>query len=603
MRSTSYRNIIHQAGLLAWCFCLCLSAGVASEQNSQPADTGSIQQANDTVYHAKKWVGRLIGADDLPLSVLGKDSIRSIGYSQLGDLLVKATPLTPLSQGALGQWDGVEILGIMSQDQVASHNGVPIISPASVGYHPLLYAPVAAERIEMLAGTDAIGRLPSLGLAGVNIQRSMYNTARPFTSMWYHQGAGDLVAGHVTFAQNVSKNTSVAANIRRTGARGVYQQTDFDAWNVHLQGRTMTSSATEWILSYDVSTIDVDPWGGTAVDPYASTSIIETLEPRLKTIRESMRRHDVSLTHAYSSEKDSTLHIATTAYASSDVLRRADTLLDGWYAGVMSTIDARLEALYLHGGARLQHTNADSSSSQRLAYGPTAHAWAKATLNLAQGLNIASSLRYDGGQYGGIGYGVAALLHESLLRVKLDASWITEQSTATTSGLYYAHAALNGMPVDLQAMAYYRSMDTPQQSYGLIMTAGTTLGNLRVDANVRGIGRGDSVTAAVTYYASVSLSYRHATAASTVEFGTSFGIIGDGLLPQFDVVGRSYSTLPLVATALQHNGVTIFGNVVVGTASIRASFENLLGTRWYTVAYMPEIPRQFRLSVDWTFVD
>lgn len=541
--------------------------------------------------------------DDFPLVALNKDSVRSIAYSQLGDLLSKATPLTPLSQGALGQWDGVEILGIMSQDQIASHNGVPIVSPASVGYHPLLYAPVAAERIELLAGTDAIGRLPSLGLAGMNIQRSAYNTARPFTSMWYHQGAGDLVAGHVAFAQNVAKSSTVAANIRRTGARGVYQQTDFDAWNVHLQGRMITSAATDWIVSYDVSTIDVDPWGGTAVDPYTTTSVVETLEPRSRTTRESMRRHDVSIMHAYTGENDSLLRLATTAYASSDVLRRADTLLDGWYSGVMSTIDARFESLRLHGGARLQHTNATTSTSQLFTTGLTAHSWATATLTIGPLFDVVSSVRYDGGTTGGIGYGIAALLQDSLLRVKLDASWINATSAASTNGLFFAHAALRGMAVDLQALAYYRRINAPEQSYGLIVDAGSTLGNLRVDVTMRGIGRGDSVVSAVTYYANVSLAYRYATASSTVDVGMSAGLISNGLLPQFDIVGRSYARLPLAATATQHNGLSLFGNVVVGTASIRASFENLLGTRWYNVAYMPEIPRQFRLSVDWTFVD
>lgn len=603
MRSTLNRNIVHQAGLLVWCFCLCLGAGFAREQQSQSVDSSSVHHSSDTLYRAKKWAGRLTNSADVPLVVVGKDSIRSIGYSQMGDLLSKATPLTPLSQGALGQWDGVEVLGIAPQDQTTSHNGVPIISPASLGYHPLLFAPVAAERIEMLVGTDAIGMLPSLGLAGMNIQRSVYNTARPFTSMWYHQGAGDLVAGHVTFAQNVGRNTSVAANIRRTGARGAYQQTDFDAWNVHLQGRTMTSSTTEWILSYDVSTIDVDPWGGTSVDPYESTSVLETLTPRSVTTRESMRRHDVSFMHAYSAENDSLLRIATSAYASSDMLRRADAVLDGWYTGVMSTIDLRFEQLHLHGGVRVQNTNAGLPSSQLRTDARTAHSWAKATLNITHGFDVASSLRYDGGQSGGIGYGVAALFHNSHLNVKLDATWINAQSTGSTSGLYYAHAALHGMPVDLQAMAYYRSVDAPQQSYGLIVAAGTSLGNLRVAGILRGIGRGDSVTSAVTYYANISLAYRYASATSTVEFGSSFGLISGGVLPQFDVMGRSYSTFPLVATTTQHNGVAIFGNIVVGTASIRASFENVLGTRWYSVAYMPEIPRQFRLSVDWTFVD
>lgn len=603
MRSTSNRRIAHQAGLLAWCFCLCLCTVLGGEQNAQPADTAIIRHANDTLHAAKRWAGRLTANGDFPLAAVGKENIRTIGYSQLGDLLIEATPFTPLSQGALGQWDGVDLLGILPEDQIASHNGVPSFSASSIGYHPLLYAPVAAERIEMLAGSDAIGTLPGLGFAGMNVQRAMYNTARPFTSMWYHQGAGDLVGGHVTFAQNVTRHSSIAANIRRTGARGAYQQTDFEAWNVHLQGRMIASSATEWLLSYDVSTIDVDPWSGLAKDPYGSVDVIETLEPRTRTTRESMRRHDVSLTHAFAHDSDSLLHIATTAYASTDALRRADTLFDGWYGGVMTQVAARINSIHLQGGARVQYTNADTSYTQLVSGAPSAHSWAKATFGITPGLNIASSLRYDGGQSGGVGYGIAAVLQDSMLRVKLDASWIDPGPTATSRGLYFAHALLRGLPVDIQAIAYYRNVNAPQKSYGAIVTAGTAIGNLRIDALARGIGRGDSVTSALTLYANVSIAYKYATASSTVEIGTVIGFIGDGLLPQFDVTRRSFSTLPLVATTMQHNGVSFFSHIVVGSASLRASFENVLGSRWYSVAYMPEIPRQFRLSVDWTFVD
>ncbi len=261
MGVTSTRLQQHQVGKLAWCFLLYIVLHVdAYGQNSAPL-ADSMQRTTDSVTLQPMFtrLGRVSSERDVILGMIEKDSIRKVNYSQLGDLLFRATSFPALSQGSLGQWDGAEILGTLPDQQVFSHNGIPMFSVTSGSYHPLTYSPAAIERIEILAGTDAIGGLPALSIAGVNIQKIGYNTARPFTSMWYHQGAGDLVAGNVAFAQNISPSSTIAANIRRTGARGVLQSTDFDAWNVHVQGKVRTSGHAGLLFTYDISTIDVDP--------------------------------------------------------------------------------------------------------------------------------------------------------------------------------------------------------------------------------------------------------------------------------------------------------------------------------------------------------
>jgi hypothetical protein len=104
----------------------------------------------------------------------------------------------------------------------------------------------------------------------------------------------------------------------------------------------------------------------------------------------------------------------------------------------MTQVAARINSIHPQGGARVQYTNADTSYTQLVSGAPSAHSWAKATFGITPGLNIASSLRYDGGQSGGVGYGIAAVLQDSMLRVKLDASWIDPGPTATSRGLYFA---------------------------------------------------------------------------------------------------------------------------------------------------------------------
>ncbi|MBK7032063.1 MAG: hypothetical protein IPH49_02045 [Ignavibacteria bacterium] len=53
----------------------------------------------------------------------------------------------------------------------------------------------------------------------------------------------------------------------------------------------------------------------------------------------------------------------------------------------------------------------------------------------------------------------------------------------------------------------------------------------------------------------------------------------------------------------QYDGLNVFLMAIVGNATVRASYENILGQRWYTTSYAPEITRAIRLSVDWSFFD
>jgi fibronectin type 3 domain-containing protein len=51
------------------------------------------------------------------------------------------------------------------------------------------------------------------------------------------------------------------------------------------------------------------------------------------------------------------------------------------------------------------------------------------------------------------------------------------------------------------------------------------------------------------------------------------------------------------------NGLDAFIHARLGHADVRLSYENILQSRWYTVAVMPEIIQDLRLSVTWAFLD
>jgi hypothetical protein len=576
MKSTSTKQQQHQMRTLIWCLFFVSSASIhATRLDSINVD--SCLRTN-------------LLSNEIFVARVEKDSIRNVQYTQFGDLLYRATALTPMSLGSLGQRDGVEIFGDLPSEQVLSRNGVPLSSAGITGFHPLYIAPIAVERIEVLAGTLALGKLPHMSLTGINVVQRQFNAASPFTSMWFHQGAGESVAGNVAFAQNASDRVSVDANIRRMGARGLYQQTDYDSWNVHLNGRYALGTSSALSLSYDLTTIDADQWSGTAQDPYSGAGLAETLEPKRQTSREIIRRHDVALTHAYADAESTRLRVDNTAYASNELRRIGDSLDSGSYLGVISSVDYQFERLLVHGGL-----NASSSGLG---------AWSYVRFDVLSGLSAISSVRYDAGSSGGIGFGGALQYRDSIVAIKFDASRISANSTLSSSSLLYVHAQWRSAAVLMQTYLYRRSFDgDATASDGLILSLTGVMGTFEATATIRAMVRAGSLINATTLIGNAEAAYVYATGASTIRFGASVAIVSAGELPQYDVTTRSFSVLPTVATGQQYDGLGLFARANVGTASIRASFENVLGKRWYTVAYMPAIPRQFRLSVDWTFVD
>ena len=62
-------------------------------------------------------------------------------------------------------------------------------------------------------------------------------------------------------------------------------------------------------------------------------------------------------------------------------------------------------------------------------------------------------------------------------------------------------------------------------------------------------------------------------------------------------------TTPVGRQGFVNNGLDVYLTAILGNASIRVSYENMLAERWYTVAVAPEIIRDIRISVTWSFFD
>jgi hypothetical protein len=81
------------------------------------------------------------------------------------------------------------------------------------------------------------------------------------------------------------------------------------------------------------------------------------------------------------------------------------------------------------------------------------------------------------------------------------------------------------------------------------------------------------------------------------------GVVVTEMASQQYVPTTATYVAPVGRQGFVNNGLDLYLTAILGNASIRASYENMLAERWYTTAVAPEIIRDIRLSVTWSFFD
>jgi hypothetical protein len=147
---------------------------------------------------------------------------------------------------------------------------------------------------------------------------------------------------------------------------------------------------------------------------------------------------------------------------------------------------------------------------------------------------------------------------------------------------------------------------TSRTILGVVGTATLRLGPIEVVPTVRlqsssgdSLSQGSDVPACM---ADLAIGYVYEAGFSTVTLGVRSTVVTRHWAPQFVPLTWTY-VRPLGEAPLQYDGLNAFLTARVGNAVVRASYENILGQRWYTTANAPEVSRSIRLSVDWSFLD
>ncbi|MFM8772205.1 MAG: TonB-dependent receptor plug domain-containing protein [Candidatus Kapaibacterium sp.] len=584
-----------------------------------------------------------------PVFEIRKQTIRTAQYENLADLLRRHSPFIPMRNGGFGQYDAVSVLGAGPREFAVGVDGRPHTDLWSGQTH-LTQVPVSMiERAEVLYGTDAVGLSSSSSLTTLNLQSVIYNTSAPFMSMWYHQGAGDLVAANVVYSQNIARGLNIAVNLRRAGARGRYQRTDYDQWNLDLQSRWTIDTRQSLLVRYGLATLNTQVWGG--LDTAASTGVFEETRSVAfsgnKTLNDESRRNDLTATYQRTLNRDSTFILTAQWYLSRQSMHRilgvessillGDTSLvnttNALTTGLVVRLERRLGDLRLRAGAHVQSRHIDSSLTVSGFDRTMPEAFLHADYRLRSALTMRAAARVhaiDSQTYVGFGWGMS--MRQSGGVLKADVSLLNQEPSPQQRRfavlperhlLAVLEAKTDTGSVSAGITAYYRTVDN-----AIELVESSTPGRLTFinSSQCRVMGALGTLSAhwgsfeivpRVRYQQSVStlrddaenmlmldctLSYVYTTIANSVRFGISAAWMPTSSLPSYEPLYWTFRQGAGVAPA-QMDGISAFMTALVGNASVRASYENILGDRWVSVLNTPELTRVFRLSVDWSFND
>lgn len=579
---------------------------------------------------------------------LTKKDRREYQYQSMADLLIRSTPYQRLSHGGMGQHSTLSIFGGYDRDIVVSTNGRSLYDPWSGSYHLMQSAPERAERVEVLTGIYAVGLAPSMTVSAVNIQDVVHSTPRPFTSLWYAQGGGDVIAADVELSQDVAPGLNATIGIRRSGGRGRYQQTDFDVWNASALFRYTVTEKDHLQLSYSLASVNTDLWGGVRTTQPLSLYREETTPTVFSGLRDETRRHDLTATYVRFLNSDTTRTITVQAFTSITSLRRfrdnslflspQDSLgtqvTRGGYGGALIRTDHQWTNVHLRLGASIDYRDVAASVYTDSLSIIEPQVFGLATLSLSSTLRLLGAARIQHGLNaprwaGGIGLELRPTPH-SLIRADLSrierlpspADGIGRDSEKHMLALLTYSSHSDDFNINLQA--FYRRIELPLVTrtdrtssqtirstltfnaehprivYGGMASLRWEGSWLEVQPVVRWHGGNTSEFPVVS--AEVSAAFVYHAGPSYAKLGLRGMVMTTASFRQFVPLTWTY-TDPVTPQSMVGNGLDVFLTAHLGNADVRVSYENVLLSRWYTASVMPEIVQDLRLSVTWSFLD
>ncbi len=238
-------------------------------------------------------MGSLVGSID-STGMFHRSQFMWTDARYLGDLLWRAPGFFFRELGEAGKPNQLNAFGIENAGIAILLDGRPMNDPVT-GTYNLYEIPLEfIEQVEILDRSDGILFGGGTTKAALNFVTRQYNAIRPMTKIRYVQASPENILTDGLFTQNLARAANLTLGFQRHVSNGRYRNASLDSWNVRARVRYNVSDRFN-ISLMEFYTKTINGMNG-GVDLSAPTPVFDNVSATVKdTASERVKRHDVTL--------------------------------------------------------------------------------------------------------------------------------------------------------------------------------------------------------------------------------------------------------------------------------------------------------------------
>lgn len=583
---------------------------------------------------------------------ISKSDYQFIPYNSFSDILEFKNIGSRISLGGIGLSEGISIFGSNPSSISASFNARDINDLNYAGYNLNYVALDFIENVEIFYGSDAAILSDNGAGIYVNIQEAKYNTARPFSRIWFAQGSYDYLASEAVFSQNLQKDLNFSFGFRRQTSKGRFDNQEVDSWNLrgllrYNPNNFQSISLVENFYNYKTGDNGGVLWDTNSYFDELSTNV------NYSNIYSRNFRHDLTLSYSNIFDSTETNSLSINAYLTNSIWERSEYNLsfydslttknsyESTLLGINSSLKSKiLDPIHLNIGASLDYFNLaqmnflDSKSDLKYSiYGQSKIFFAD-EFALKGGIRITNFKDINLLNLGaGLDYQISKNIYfnADLSRIDNFPLFLPKSKfDIEHHNLLISSIKIKNNQDEYKLRGYLRLVQNEIISYPKIDTNMRIIGINNFDedkTNYYGIDFSaqnwikDSIISLNSKLAfeSGTDKYRKAPLASLslspeyiLKVGRSVLRAGMQIKLQYDapIIGyypftKSYFFTDNISPNKDKfsNKIDVYAVAKLGNAYVRVTMKNLLSSEYYSTAVYPELDRELRISVSWSFFD
>jgi len=603
------------------------------------------------IYKLNKHLGSLFLANN----TISFREITRINYCTMTEILIQEQTSFPLFTGLLGGNNAFSIFGATPNENALLLNGVSLFNLYGCENFNIV-SPEFSNQIEILRGSESVILAGKSGITA-NIQTPIFNTAKPYSRIWFTQGDNKLIGVDGTYSQNFAPNWNLTTGFRRLSANSYYQNSFFDSWNARIMLRNNLSDLSAISLLYHFSNYYTGDFGGIFFADYNTNSNRHLLRSNFSNLSNRQYRTDFILSHS-ALTADSNLIVNSNLFfnhSENNILFRNEKELlkidssgrnisHGTNYGINTNLKYNLfEKISFDFGGELFYVKVPNSvitkDFEGLGYKVFGLTNAKiSSLKISFGGRFAN--KYDK-QLIGYGGNISKYFNSknsneknnSKSKIYIDASYCDAEPIPVFNYKFEKHSlGLLGFQFEknkflLDMNLFFRQINnslflnfSPNNIYSFspsvwgkdhhhifgfagkvnfefIKNMDFSLTVQNFFDNIQIISEGQ---AKPKFYFTNKIQYNYVKATSQFNVGLMGSFLVNARKMYYNPIFKSYGFSEL-ESSFATDGLTAFFSGKFGNAFFRASFKNIIGTNFSYLAYYPTLKQELCISVTWAF--